>query len=291
MVQYREFTPQVERQEAVATWPLVHKAAVETGFASPEEAMPQGDYLAHQRIARDRMGLGELAAKAIQEAPLTRHVVVPEANEPRAMPSSDRLVAALGQRVQAAKIEREAGIRHDPADLPPIEPIPGVRPPQRVSPQPAMTRMPADLLAPQAPSAYVPSAPLTPRSRAEAELAAEREIAASEPAMSGFDESRPTAASVSPYAGAGRQQRMATPPLSANERPAPYPAPDRGGLFGGEYRGRDREARQTARVADRQDRSLGAVFTRLSGQRDSLPDPRSRGRTSPGLGSVFNRLR
>ena len=288
MVQYREFTPQVERQEAVATWPLVHKAAVETGLASPEEAVPHGDYLAHQRIERGRMGLGELAARAIQETPLTRHVVVPEANEPRAMPSSDRLVAALGQRVQAAKVEREAGIRRDPGDLPPIEPIPGVIPSRRVSSQPAMTRMPVDPATSQAQPAYVPSAP---GSRAAAEIAAEREIAAAEPAMSGFDESQRTAAAVPPYAGARRQQRAEMPPLPARERPAPYPAPDRSGLFSGEYRGREREARQAARVADRQDRSLGAVFTRLSGQRDSLPDPRSRGRTSPGLGSVFSRLR
>jgi hypothetical protein len=44
-------------------------------------------------------------------------------------------------------------------------------------------------------------------------------------------------------------------------------------------------------VADRQDRSLDAVFSRISGARDRLPDPRTRARTSPGLGGVFGRLR
>ena len=44
-------------------------------------------------------------------------------------------------------------------------------------------------------------------------------------------------------------------------------------------------------VAAPEDRSLDAVFSRLSGGRDRLPDPRSRARTNPGLGPVFRRLR
>src|SRR4051794_29144806 len=94
MVRYRDFTPKVEVAEAVSTWPMVHKAAVETGKASAGDAMPRGDSLAHQRIARERMTMPELVAKALHEAPLSRKVAVPEANAPHAMPSSDRLVAA-----------------------------------------------------------------------------------------------------------------------------------------------------------------------------------------------------
>src|SRR5471030_1248832 len=84
MVHYREFAPQVEVAEAVATWPLVHKAAVETGVTSAEEAVPHGDFLAHQRLARLHMGMPELAAKAIQNAPPPGTVAIPAANEPHA---------------------------------------------------------------------------------------------------------------------------------------------------------------------------------------------------------------
>lgn len=41
----------------------------------------------------------------------------------------------------------------------------------------------------------------------------------------------------------------------------------------------------------RSERSLDEVFSRLSGSRNRLPDPRDRRRTSPGLGAVFSRLR
>jgi hypothetical protein len=62
-------------------------------------------------------------------------------------------------------------------------------------------------------------------------------------------------------------------------------------LLGGEYRRREREVQPEDRTADNQDRSLGAVFDRMSGSREELPDPRSRSRTSPGLSPVFGRLR
>ena len=101
-----------------------------------------------------------------------------------------------------------------------------------------------------------------------------------EPTMSGFDEPAPAVAQ-----SVERQ---------ADERPEAgrhYPAGERSALFAGEYRGRERDPRSGDRVADRQDRSLDAVFTRLSGAQSRLPDPRGRARTSPGLGPVFGRLR
>lgn len=93
----------------------------------------------------------------------------------------------------------------------------------------------------------------------------------------GFDESPPVApGDVSPT----------TARFAAAER-----EPGRGALLGGEYRGGERQEAPGRRVADRADRSLDAVFSRLSGARDQLPDPRGRSRTTPGLGAVFGRLR
>ena len=104
-----------------------------------------------------------------------------------------------------------------------------------------------------------------------------------EPMIAGFDEPPAAAAEAAEAA----QQRSAR----VREPAAHYPGPERGALFAGEYRGSDRDPRLRERVADRHDRSLDAVFSRLSGSRDRLPDPRARARTSPGLGAVFGRLR
>ncbi len=99
-----------------------------------------------------------------------------------------------------------------------------------------------------------------------------------EPAMAGFDEPAPA-------------------PRAAPSRPA-HSSDRRGGLFAGEYREREPERdlvpanRGADRAAERQERSLDAVFSRLSsGGRERLPDPRERARTTPGLGPVFRRLR
>ena len=99
--------------------------------------------------------------------------------------------------------------------------------------------------------------------------------------IAGFDET-PTAAEA-----AAAQQSRSRP----REPAAHYPGRERGALFAGEYRGGERDTRSRDRAADRHDRSLDAVFSRLSGARDRLPDPRARARTSPGLGAVFGRLR
>ncbi len=104
-----------------------------------------------------------------------------------------------------------------------------------------------------------------------------------EPLIAGFDEP-PSAADEAAAAAQQSRSRLREPA-------AHYPGPERGALFAGEYRGGDRDARPRERVADRHDRSLDAVFSRLSGSRDRLPDPRARARTSPGLGGVFGRLR
>ncbi|MGE5270301.1 MAG: hypothetical protein ACM3JG_11580, partial [Thiohalocapsa sp.] len=53
---YREFVPQREVADAVATWPVAYRAAVQAGVAA-EQAPPQGDSVAKERLARDRMTL------------------------------------------------------------------------------------------------------------------------------------------------------------------------------------------------------------------------------------------
>src|SRR5260370_30559461 len=57
MVHYREFAPQREVAEAVATWPIAHRAAVQTGIATEDEPAPQGSTAARERIARDSRSL------------------------------------------------------------------------------------------------------------------------------------------------------------------------------------------------------------------------------------------
>jgi hypothetical protein len=80
------------------------------------------------------------------------------------------------------------------------------------------------------------------------------------------------------------------PERPTTERPAPSrPAQGEraqsGRFFSGAYAGGERSGA-------RRGHSLEAVFSRLSGGRSrSLPDPRDRSRASPGLGSVFDRLR
>ncbi len=229
MVHYREFAPQVEVAAAVATWPSVHKAAVRTGIAAEDEAAPQGDIAAKERLARERMTLPAAVARAVQ----------PEAAAPPAPPADnqpgDQLLSALGQRVQAARIEPVAA---------------------------------ATEAAPQT----------TPRQSTE------RRHDAAEPTMAGFEE--PPAPVREPPPARG-QSYGGEPSDPARH----YAAREGAALFGGEYRGRERAARPRNRAADRQDRSLDAVFSRLSGARDRLPDPRERARTTPGLGTVFGRLR
>ena len=101
-----------------------------------------------------------------------------------------------------------------------------------------------------------------------------------EPTISGFEPPPPSAAA--------REQ----PHGEEQAEPARhYPGRDRGALFTGEYRGGEGETPSGGRAIDRQDRSLEAVFSRLSGRGERLPDPRARARTNPGLGPVFRRLR
>jgi hypothetical protein len=217
MVHYREFAPQREVADAVATWPVVHRAAVQTGAAAEDEPAPHGDTAAKERIARDSRSLPTAMAQGGQSP---QPEAAAEAPEPL---SGDRLVAALGERVQAARAEQ--------AERPAIA------------------------------------------SQAEPVESAEEATA---PMITGFEEP----------AAPGAERRGG----EQRESVRPYPARERDALFAGEYRGREREARPSSR-ADRHDRSLDAVFSRLSGGRDRLPDPRARARTSPGLGPVFGRLR
>ena len=70
MVHYREFAPQLEVAEAVATWPAAHKAAVQTGLAPDTESGPHGDAAARERQARDRRFMPPAAAQAIHDSPM-----------------------------------------------------------------------------------------------------------------------------------------------------------------------------------------------------------------------------
>src|SRR5207302_9787397 len=67
MVHYREFAPQREIADAVATWPAAHRAAVQTGVAAESEPAPRGDTAAKQRIARDSRPLP--AAAVVPQTP------------------------------------------------------------------------------------------------------------------------------------------------------------------------------------------------------------------------------
>jgi hypothetical protein len=212
MVHYREFAPQIQVAEAVATWPAVHKAAVQTGVTPDGEPGPHGDAAVRERQARDRRFMPPAAARAIHDTPL------PGTEPPP--PTPGRLTDVSAAEAPAGVTERRAAAERmdEPAR-------PGTAQPSRDP---------------------------------------------GEPAMAGFDEPAPAT-------------------RSATARPAE--SGDRRGLFSGEYRERERDARPAGPAGDRQDRSLDAVFSRLSGRGDRLPDPRDRARTTPGLGSVFGRLR
>ncbi|HEX3864796.1 MAG TPA: hypothetical protein VHY35_24185 [Stellaceae bacterium] len=273
MVRYRNFTPQAEVAEAVATWPLVHRAAVQSGV-KVDAAAPQGSAAAHERVARDQMGLPAAAARALRENPPLGTVTPnPASSVEQPHVTTDSLVAELGNRVHATNAERAEGI----AAAMPTEPLPPAPPPVVSAPpaQPAASSVAASQ------TAQRDTADLPRRNTDEPPVRPEP--------------GRTDTAQPGPV-----RSRQDWPETAAQVRPDPYrpqptepqqqyPAGDRGGLFRGEYRGRD--SRPVARSADRQDRSLDAVFGRLSGARERLPDPRARGRTSPGLGSVFNRLR
>ena len=104
---------------------------------------------------------------------------------------------------------------------------------------------------------------------------------------------------------AARQPVPAAPPVSAVAPPAapPPPAPTAGGgLLGGAYResgpnghvaqaGAPEPPSAPLDTAQRDERSLDAVFGRLSGGRSRLPDPRERLRHIPGLGPPAGRSR
>jgi hypothetical protein len=219
-VHYREFAPQRELAEAVATWPMVHRAAVETGIAAADEAAPEGAAVAKERLARDRMTLPTPPVQHVATGPAATQGEPPEA-------------AAAPPPPEWA----ETG-HHEPDETP-------------IAVEPA------------------------PRAAAQHE--------GSEPVTEDFEQPGAPPPRSTPAPGERYETRAAEPARH-------YPSAGREALFSGEYRGGER-LRPAARGADRQDRSLDAVFSRLGGGRDRLPDPRARARTSPGLGHVFNRLR
>ncbi|HVH81304.1 MAG TPA: hypothetical protein VM782_18030 [Stellaceae bacterium] len=88
-------------------------------------------------------------------------------------------------------------------------------------------------------------------------------------------------------------------PPPAPPPPGPTPAGTGGGLLGGAYREQDANgqvtgsagADQSAGDRERHARSLDAVFGRLAGAQNRLPDPRQHLRHIPGVGSTTNRSR
>ena len=284
-LRYREFAASREVTDAVATWPTLHRTAAETGRAS-ETAAPEGDAAAKERLAREQMTLPPAAAEAIRAGG-------PNAVPPPPLPGG-RLISALGRRMHSG--------HYDPA---------ASEPPGRVPPP---DRMQAD--------AQAAADEQDPAARERARDAAERLRERLDAAMA----VNPRPASAADPAPAARE----TYP-DPRQRPAgairPRPAA-RGSLFGGAYRsepqsygsqpygsqsygnqaygnqaygnqaygnqaggqGYDEPPREPE--GGRRGHSLQAVFSRLSsGRGRSLPDPRERARSSPGLGSVFNRLR
>jgi hypothetical protein len=231
MVHYREFAPQRELAEAVSTWPVAHRAAVQAGVATEGEPAPQGDTAAKERIARDR--------RTLPSMPPPVQYVPPAEPAPYQLPPEATAGMTPG-RLQ----DRPASTSGEPVPVARDEPA-----------------------APVA-AATVPAPQTLPDHTVE-------------PTLSGFEPPPQPSAAVreQPYGG------------NRGEPARHYPAGERDALFGGEYRGSERETRPGSRAADRQDRSLDAVFLRISGRGDRLPDPRARARTNPGLGPVFRRLR
>lgn len=225
---YREFAPQREVAEAVATWPVAYRAAVQSGVAAEQALPPQGDSIAKERLARDRM---TLPTRPVQHLP----------------------------SAEAAPYE--------PPPEPPVEAAP------EANPQPG----PSPGLGGEAAA----ERPAAPQQWASPERREAPPVAAGEPEMTGFEPPprQPAPRPMPPQPRAGEPARY---------HPA---ARERTPLFAGEYRPRQHDGQRDDRVADRHDRSLNAVFSRLAGGRDRLPDPRARARTNPGLGPVFNRLR
>src|SRR6187401_244689 len=70
MVHYREFAPQMEVAEAVATWPAAHRTAVQTGLAPDIDPGPHGDAAVRERQARDRRCRPPSAPRAIHDSPM-----------------------------------------------------------------------------------------------------------------------------------------------------------------------------------------------------------------------------
>jgi hypothetical protein len=149
------------------------------------------------------------------------------------------------------------------------------------------------------PPVTVPPQPLA-GSRLMSALGRRIQATRHEPQPKSEEPTHPAAAPAAPPraeqgAAADTTMPMAPPAGSGPESGARERAPVRptapaeraqgGRFFGGAYGGEERGG-------SRRGHSLDAVFSRLSGGRSRpLPDPRDRSRGSPGLGSVFNRLR
>ena len=252
-LRYREFAASREVADAVATWPALHKAAGEAGRPS-EAAAPEGGVAARERLERERMTLPPAAAEAIRAGPAMASPPPPLAG--------GRLISALGRRMQGARhAEAEAGAAE------PTGPRPGYgRAEEREAQDPAArerAREAAERL----------------RERLDAAMAVNPRPAASEggPQPAGEAGTYRAARRAPAGAAAPRTARGGTLFGGAYRRAEPEPEPDRAENLAGVRRG---------------GHSLQAVFTRLSTARGrSLPDPRDRARSSPGLGSIFNRLR
>ena len=103
MVHYREFAPQTELAEAAATWPLVHKMAVESGMAA-EQLAPLGNVAAKAHRARVTMP----AATQVRRVSPTSEAVVPQ--------SDNRSAAARNEPIELGIIGfEESSQQRDPS--------------------------------------------------------------------------------------------------------------------------------------------------------------------------------
>lgn len=122
MVRYREFAPRIEIAEAVATWPLVHKAAVQAGVTGEDEPAPHGDSAVKERMARDRKAMPAAAAQAIREVPLPGTEPAPPLPDNLGERPTGDGPAATRPHPDASRPDRFAEPTRAPSDLPIEEP-------------------------------------------------------------------------------------------------------------------------------------------------------------------------
>jgi hypothetical protein len=279
-LKYREFAGAREVSDAVASWPVLHKAAATSGQAV-EAAAPQGDDAARERKARQNVTIPPSMPPAGAPPRHAGALAEIRRDQPNAGESTE-LRTALVHRLRAGLPDMPASVS-DPATAS----VTVLAPPAPPRPAAAPAAVPPAIRPEREPAGDVErGGPARPRERVERPREESRVAAVERPA---------------PVAPSGAAAGPLEPPRDGlRDRPpvrrvVPLPSP-RGSLFGGAYRrSGERVASNLPDLPDRSRsaRSLQSVFSRLSGgegaQRATTRDPRAG--DMAGLGAVFNRLR